>query len=389
MSPVIISSLHLSSEEELIADIANSPEYAHESEWLPIGPWAERIFAILLLCPWEHYHHQHDLVTPIIFDFELEWSSDPFKPPPPSASPTTTASEHLNLCDDHDETCSISVSFDQAEASAFREFVSGLSSGLAKIRAIRKWSPWLKTALQFMVKSALSAHEVEKFLWAYVALDSLVGMDEEGIGKNIGQRVALLRSANVRGLVSDGGPLLRKWMEGSPAVSCSDLYRARNRIIHGGGLEDKVLARLRGELHQLQFSLREQTLKGKERDRLEKKRHRLYEEFCQRRAEFGKDFDDLSYNAFALTRVTATGLIHVLAELAPEYAGKAEEKIPGRDKILDAIDKLRDEPKAELTRLARKIREILSKPRGAETTGGKPPQARDPQHFGGLERTPK
>jgi hypothetical protein len=367
VSPVPIS-IHLRSEEELIADIANSPEYAHESEWLPIEPWAERIFAILLLCPWEHYHHQHDLVTPIIFDFALEWSSDPFKPPR-SESPTTTASEHLNLCDDHDETCTTSVSFDQAETSAFREFVSGLSSGLVKIRQIRKWSSWLNTAMQFMVKSALSAHEAEKFLWAYVALDSLVGRDEEGIGKKIGQRVALLRSANVRGLVSDGGPLLRSgW---SSAVGYSDLYRARNRIIHGGGLEDTELARLRGELHQLQCSLREQTLKGKERDRLEKKRHRLYEEFCQRRAEFGKDFDDLSYNAFALTRVTAIGLIDVLAELAPEYAGKAEKKIPGRDTILDAIDKLRDEPKGELTPLARKIREILSKPRGAEITGGK------------------
>jgi len=301
--------------ELLIAEANRTYSYLHESGWLPFPSWTEAMLGPLLLWGWTVNSRNGRQEIPIVLDFVLDWPGDPFELPP-SARLVSEAAMHLAWCDGHqgDETddCGLSVSFSESEASEFKEFMLDVSDNVGRIRRIPKWWGSIENGLQLLIKSWISQHDVEKFFWSVVALESLLGAKPSpkdptsGIRRRIGERLIVLCGKELQ--LSMPEDVVHEYQD--IAKLFRRAYDVRSNLVHGSGFD---------------------------------------------RAEFER----LRFLVFALARGAAKRVVLLLGELAYEFAGRADRDIPRRDTILRAIDTLHHKQESESDPLAQRIRTIL------------------------------
>jgi len=205
----------------LKADRPRPYSYLRECGWLPYRLWEEEMLRPLLLWRWLDNRRPGGEERSIVPDFFLEWPADPFEPPPAVRLTTGAAQYHKVDRELHeaDEPCVLSLCLDQAQTSDFREFVGDLSHALARIRTIPKWWSWIDTAMGLLATAAIAEHQIERFLWSIVTLESLLGRNEDKIEEKIGQRL---------------GILCHPWYVDRKLTDVfKRTYNARSRIVHG------------------------------------------------------------------------------------------------------------------------------------------------------------
>ena len=289
--------------------------YLRETGWLPFEPWAEDLLGAVLLWGWtvdildnarDHLALMYEV--PLALDFALEWPLDLFEPPP-TVHLESGAAQHLSFCDNASQSdkhdCNLSVWLNDGQLSEFESFVKDLSNRVGRIGRIEKWWSRIETGRRFLIKSWAVQHDVEKFLWSVVALEALLSREEDktaGIKKGISSRLTTLC-----------GKMIRLSMPNDVMYEAQDIVTLFSRV----------------------YNLRSNIVHGSEFD--------------------NSEFEKVRFLVFALARSALTRLIYVLGNLAPEFADKADDKIPSYESILKAIDQRDVEPST----LARRIRKML------------------------------